>query len=446
MSSSFRRLFRNFSTFLLAFILAAAVWITAVVSTDPNEENPYQPIPLEVVGQDSSLVLMGSIPDQARITINAPKSIWNHLLNNPGLLKAWIDFTGLGAGEHLVKVEVQVNASPLRVSQVEPSEIRVVLEPQATHKFPVELNITGDPPLGYKKEIPYSDPGEVTISGPASAIAKVGQVRAQFNIAGASQSVNASVLVEVLDKNGTAVNNITVLPRSVTITQPISLLGGFKNVAVKVETKGQVANGYRLTNLTVTPPTVTVSSTNPRTVNELPGYIETMPVDLTNLTDDVEINVNLNLPKGVTLVREPSVLVQIGVAAIEGSLTMTLPVEILGLAPGLQAVVSPVSLDVIISGPLPVLDTLSQSSFRIVVDLTGLELGTHQVKPVIDLAPDKVSVQTLLPDTIEVNILPAPTATPTSTPVATSTQTPTATRAPILPTHPRATPTPTRKP
>ena len=88
-------------------------------------------------------------------------------------------------------------------------------------------------------------------------------------------------------------------------------------------------------------------------------------------------------------------------------------------------------MDVIVSGPLPVLDTLTSASFRAVVDLTGLEAGTYQLNPKMDLVPDQVSVQSFLPETVEVTITTAPTPTPTGL-------------APTTPTSPAAhTPTPT---
>jgi hypothetical protein len=55
-----------------------------------------------------------------------------------------------------------------------------------------------------------------------------------------------------------------------------------------------------------------------------------------------------------------------------------------------------------------------------VVDLTGLEPGLYQLNPVIDLAPDKVQIDTVLPETIVVLLELLPTPTPTTTPAATA--------------------------
>ena len=197
-------------------------------------------------------------------------------------------------------------------------------------------------------------------------------------------------------------------------------MGRFKNVAVKVVTTGQVANGYRLTNISSSPPTFTVFSENPELINDLPGFIETQPVILDGLTDDASVSVDLNLPEDITTVREPNVIVQVSVAAIEGSLTLNLPVEIVNLSPDLQAEVSPLSIDVIIAGPLFVLEQLSPDDFRVVVDLSGLPPGVYQRTPIIQVAPEQVRIQTTLPETVEVSIrIAAATSTVQTTPQAT---------------------------
>jgi YbbR domain-containing protein len=411
--SVIRWIIRNVGTLLLSFILAVTVWASAVVTADPNQDGTYQAEPLEIVGQAADLLLTNDLPNQVSLTIKAPRSIWDQLNNNPNLVRAWIDLSGLAAGEHTVKVNTQVLLNPVRILKVDPAEVSVVLEPFTTQSLPVKLQVKGEPSLGYQKGQPQVNPELITVSGPASAVDRVVDVLANLDITGASQTVKTTLPVHAVDNNGAAVSEVVLNPKEISVIQPVSILGGYKNVAVKVVTKGQVASGYRLTNISVTPPTVTVYSSDPKFVNELPGYVETLPVDLDGLTDDTEFNVALGLPKELSLVSEPSVLVQIGVAAIEGSLTLSLPVEPLGLPPSLTAIISPPTVDVIVTGPLPVLDTLSPASFRVVVDLNTLEEGVYQIAPTLDLVPQEVQIQAILPGTVEVTIIQSPTPTPT---------------------------------
>lgn len=426
-----RWLGRNLGTLLLALILAIVVWVSAVVSADPNEKRLYpRAVPLEVMGKDSNLSLSSDLPTTVRITIEAPQSIWTQLSNNPDLVKAWIDLSGLGAGEYNVPVKVDVKANPARWD-VQPQSVQVTLEQLVSKTLPVQLEVTGDLPVGYKRGTPTLNPSKVTISGPQDLVGQVSEIHATLDINGARETRQVTVSLEARNKNGDVVNGLTITPKSVSVTQPITLENSYKDVVVKVVTQGELASGYRLTNISVSPPTVTVYSAKPELINQMPGYVETKPINVTNLNDDIEVRTELNLPAEVSLVGVQSVLVQISVAAIEGSLTLSIPVETMGLPPDLTAAISPATVDVIVSGPLPVLDTLTSASFRAVIDLTGLEAGTYQLNPKMDLVPDQVSVQSFLPETVEVTITTAPTPTPTG-------------QAPTTPASPAAhTPTPT---
>ncbi len=426
-----RWLGRNLGTLLLALILAIVVWVSAVVAADPNEKRLYpRAVPLEVMGKDSNLFLSSDVPTTVRITIEAPQSIWTQLTNNPDLVKAWIDLSGLGAGEYSVPVKVDVKANPARW-EVQPQSVQVTLEQLVNKILPVQLEVTGDLPVGYKRGTPTLTPSQVTVSGPQDLVGQVSEIHATLDINGARETRQVTVSLEARNKNGDVVNGLTITPKSVSVTQPITLENSYKDVVVKVVTQGELASGYRLTNISVSPPTVTVYSAKPELINQMPGYVETKPINVANLNDDIEVRTELNLPAEVSLVGVQSVLVQISVAAIEGSLTLSIPVETMGLPPDLTAAISPATVDVIVSGPLPVLDTLTSASFRAVVDLTGLEAGTYQLNPKMDLVPDQVSVQSFLPETVEVTITTAPTPTPTGqvpgTPVSTAAHTPTPT-------------------
>jgi len=71
-------------------------------------------------------------------------------------------------------------------------------------------------------------------------------------------------------------------------------------------------------------------------------------------------------------------------------------------------------VDVILSGPLPVLDSLFVSDVHIRVDLTNLAAGTYQLTPTWSIGKPGVTVESILPGTVEVVISDpnAPTPTP----------------------------------
>ena len=261
------------------------------------------------------------------------------------------------------------------------------------------------------------DPVSVVVSGAQSQVERVSRARVSIDLNRIRESFDQSVKVEVLDDRGQVVNGVTVSPETVHVVIPVSQQGGYRDVAVKVTTLGRVASGYRLTDISVSPPVVTIYSTDPDLVNSLPGVLETQPLDLQNAQDDIAMRLKLSLPSGISVIGEQTVFVQAGVSPIESSVTISSEtIEIIGLDENLNVQISPSNVDIILSGPLPLLETLSRQSVRVTVDLTGLTEGKYQLSPNVEVLVTNVAVESILPNTIEVTLSPLNSGTPTPTP------------------------------
>lgn len=413
-----RWLAKNIGTLLIAFLLAVIVWISAVVASDPNEEHILaRSVPIEIIGQDPGLQIMSDVPRNVTLVLRAPSSVWTQLNNDHTSVRAWVDLSTLGPGVHDIPVQVQITPRLVRLIRQDPETLSITLDPIISQVFPVNLIVQGEPPIGYQAQSPILDPSEVTVTGPESLVSLVDEARIRVDISNATQTILTDETPLLLDAEGRIVGGLTVSPESVTVTQPITLLGGYRYVIVRPVSVGQVANGYRLTNIFVSPVGKIVFSSDPELVNNLPGYVETQPIDLTGKEDDFETLVELNLPPGISVIGDPKVLVQVSIAAIESSLAITLPVEVIGLAPGLGAIAAPAMVDVILTGPVPVLNALGPGDVRVVVDLTGYDVGTYQLIPMVNILPEQVAKVSMLPATVEVTITIAPTPIYTATPV-----------------------------
>lgn len=396
----------NYRTFLWAFALALAVWIAAVTGADPDETR-FLPtaVLVEIIGQDPSLVINSDIPKEVSISLRAPSSIWKVLDADPSLVRVILDLSGLSSGEHTAELQIQVNVRPVQIISVSSKSVSFSLEAIATKTLSVDVTLSGEAAIGYQVGEALIEPVEVVVAGAESQVQKVMRARISVDLNSVRENVDQTLKVEVLDEKGQPVEGVTVSPESIHVSLPVSQQGGYRDVAVKVITVGRVASGYRLTDISVFPPVVTVFATNPDLVSNLPGVVETAPLDLQNVKEDINTRLTLNLPEGVSIVGDQTVLIQAGVSAIESSVTLAgEKVEIVGLANGLSAVVSPLTVDVIVSGPLPLLDTLTRQDVRITVDLTGLTKGIHQLTPKIEVLISDVIVESILPNTIEVVI------------------------------------------
>ena len=412
----FNRIVVNLRMFLWALVLALAVWVAAVTSSDPNEVRVYPtPINIQIVGQDSGMIITGNVPHQVQLTLRAPRSVWDQITSKPDSVRAILDLSGLKPGQHQMNLQIQVDERPVQIIKVSPDSITLTLEPLVTQIFPINVDIAGQPAVGYQAGNPTVDVKQVTVNGAKSLVSRVKRISVSVNMAGARGDISSSAPIMAYDDTNQAVNGINIQPQTAHITLPISQQSGFRDLAVKVVARGQVANGYRLDNISVFPPVVTVYSSNTELVSSLPGVVETQPLALQNMNSTINTSLGLNLPSGVSVIGDPNVLIEADISAIESSLTLSNEkVEVTGLASDMSAQISPATIDVIISGPLPLLDTLTHQDVRITVDVTGLNEGTHQLTPNVQILISNLQVESILPGTVEVML--APTLNPTPTP------------------------------
>ena len=415
-----RRLAANIRIFLLALVLGISVWVSAVTSADPDEVRIYpNVIPLEIVGSDPSLIITSDIPSSVEVTLRAPRSVWELLTAQEKSVQATLDLSGLSAGEHDVDIQLRVLVRPYQIVLANPETVTVRLEPLATDTLPLDLSLSGLPAIGYQAGDVTLVPTEVAISGPESIVNRAARARVFVNLDGARENIEQSNTIQIVDTNNIVVRGLTVTPDTVQVSVPVSQQGGFRDVAVKVVVKGQIAAGYRLENISVFPPVITVFSSDPSVVNDLPGVVETQPLELQDANEDITTRLALNLPESVTIVGGQTVQVTVGISPIQTSLTlMNQHINVIGLTEGLSVQAFPQIVDVIISGPLPVLDALTPKDVIVTVDVTGLALGTYQLAPKVEVLVGNVMVESILPGTIEVVLSPPGTLTPT--PVSTA--------------------------
>jgi len=400
-----RWLGRNLTSMILSLLLAFVIWISAVTSANPNVEAEFS-IPLEVRQQSSDIAIVDPLPQTIDLKILAPESIIQSLEeDNP--LVAYINLTDIAAGTYRFPVQVQIpdQLNPIRVLEQNPEKLELKVSNLISKMLPVSIQVEGEPAIGYQTSGLSWDGSSVTVTGQDSKVQEVAVVVGILDISDSTGSISRSITLEAKNTAGEIVEGVMLQPETVLVNQSISLQGGYRNLAVNVTTQGVVEPGYRFTSITPAPPTVMVFSEDPHLVEGLPGYVNTKPLNLNGVDGYLETILELDLPEGVTVVGDPTVLIQVNVTALETSMVITREIEVIGLLPGLNAQVSPSQVSVRVSGPVPVLENLTLRDIRVVVDLTSLEAGTHTLTPTVEILPTDIIWEDVSPATIEIVIL-----------------------------------------
>ncbi|MFO7635022.1 MAG: CdaR family protein [Caldilinea sp.] len=387
----------------MSAVLAFTIWLIAV-----NQENPLivqefgTPIPLTVVGLDEGLEVVQDLSAESVILdLRAPRSSWDNM--RTGDFRAVLDLTGMGTGEHNVDVRITRQDPQVTVLDVQRPEYTVTIDQRVEKEVPVLVEIMDGAAFGYEWLQPIYTPMTVTVHGPASQVDQVARARAEIFLRSAKSQVERTQQLVPVDAQNRPIDRVEVAaPGKVQIVVPVEQWPGRKEVAVRVKLSGPSANGYRLSAVRSEPSTVVLQG-DPDILSQVPGFVETEPLDLTGATTDVRKRVALLLPEGVTSFDGDFVMATAGITPIVGGITVSEQLVVRGLGPGLTADTALDEVDVVLSGPISLLESMNEDDVFAILDLNGLVVGTHIVEPAI-LAPSGIGIDAVIPETVEVVI------------------------------------------
>jgi YbbR domain-containing protein len=407
----FKYLLGKLGTMILAVLLASVIWIAATLQSDPFVTGELANLPIILVDQPSDTVIVEPIAERATVRVRAPQSVIQSLSMSD--LAVTMNMAGIEVGKPvLVPVQVTTDNAAVRVEAVTPAQQAVYLEAVGSITVPVEIGSVGEVATGYQLLQPTISPDHVVVKGPMPALGQVSAVSGTLSVSGAREPIVASVAVAPWDANGNLVAGVSWTPEQIEVQVGVRKRLGFKpDVTVIPDLHGDPASGYRRGSVSVEPSIVTLAGL-PSVLDELPGFVRTQPISVTGATGDVTARTTLTVPNGVMVVGAQYVTVTLKVLPIESSRIVTAAIEVQGLGPGMTASLSPDFVQVILVGPDTVLAGLKPNAIQVIVNLFGYGLGAQRVEPVV-LAPEGVTVVSVIPQTVEVVISASADLTPT---------------------------------
>ena len=408
------RILENLGTLALSFILALIIWLIAITQENPLVQGEFpEPIPIVVRGSDGTLQPIQNLGNQtAIVTVRAPSLSWERLTTDD--FTAFIDLDGLAAGEHEVKVDVTVVDPKVKVLGVQVPYLRVELDEVIVEELPVRVAVMDAPAFGYDAQTPIAEPDTVTISGPATQVNQVAEAKVEVFLNNAKSQVDREATVDLINGQNQRVDQVVAEPARIRVGVPVEQRPGRKEVAVRPNLIGQPESGYRLSSVRVNPSTVVLIGDN-EALAQVPGFVETTEISLERATASIEERLDLVLPENVSAVDGNSVIITATITPLNGGRTLKQEPVVQGLDAGLTADVALETVEVILSGPLPLLESMEPDDMFVILDLAGLLPGVHAVDPRVIL-PTGIREEGLLPETVEVVIRAAENRSPAAAP------------------------------
>jgi len=418
-----RLLLSEVGILLVSAVLALATWTIIIQETNPAENVRLENIPLVIADQPANTTLMSELPTTVSAIIQTTAQVRPTL----GIrsFQAEVSLANVEPGRDSIPINVKTDAPQVRIVSIDPPNLDIRLAAVISRTVSVEPVLIDQQRVSRAYQVIGEGtvlPEQVTVTGPDILVNRVSHVRATLSLANASASLQETRPFEAVNEAGQVISGVTVEPATGQMSVTVRRRFNARDVGVRVLTTGSPPEGYWLSSISVQPSNLTLQA-NPDELDVLGSYIDTLPVDVSNVTGKVSLQAPLDLPPNVQALNSDgvaanTVTVELTMSVREGNLSLTRPIKLVGGNSTPAVIVEPQVADLILSGPLPTLNQIETDPdlIQVLVGVAGLNAGqSNSVVPTIK-APDGVRAQ-VIPSSVTVTLPPnGPQPTPSPSP------------------------------
>ena len=389
---------------IIALLIAIIVWVAVIVTQDPEETSTIHNIPItwmnEEILEQNGFTFMGANVETAGVTVRGYRSIINEY-SDYITLQANVNINAAGRQYVSITPVLPIGVA-LEVVSIRPAGVTIFVEDIITRSHLINIVYSGD-------KLPDTEPGNIVqhperieISGARSLVEQVQYVEVEIPFHQISRvSSRFTLEVQVLDADRNPIPNLTLTTRLAGVD---IMLYDVMEIPISLEILGEVSAKYVITELYV-PQTVRVRGT--RLELATLERIEAEPIDITGVERTSSLRVQFSLPEGLALAvgqTHPHVRIELETLANTSFEFDSQEIEIDGLEAGLVAQFEEFTLSLVVAGDDEIIEEATKEDFRLLVNLEGLEPGTHMV-PIIVIHENDIRFWEVVPVEVEVEVV-----------------------------------------
>jgi len=399
-----KRLFlKDWQAKLGALICALILWffITATQSSIVNF--PGQ-IPVNFKNVNNGLIAISS-DDVVKIKIRAENVNLSSVTEDN--FEASVDLSNLTEGTYNKDIQVTSKNPNIQITNTTPKNTTIRIEKKIEKTVPVRVRLDGTASEGYGVSETEILPSEVRILGGESIVKNITEAVAPIRLNGENSNFSKNTQLFTYSASGQELKDVQIIPSEVSVNVIINRVGDVKTVGIKVNLTGSLSPGYWISTISTDPEVVSIGANASRIASV--KYIETEPVDITNLSESKTVSAKLNLPTGITT--EGNVMsVQVNLQIIKSDLVKEISVapKFVNLKNGLKVSgATPEKVLVVLTGSKDVLSEINGESIELNIDLSGYNKGSNKITltPSLLRYPSNLSFLNFVPESIVVSLV-----------------------------------------
>jgi YbbR domain-containing protein len=289
---------------LVSLVLAAFLWYS-ITKTERDAERVIE-VPVSLRKVPDELTVTNPPTKAVNVTLRGPRTILDNLDERKSRLQVGLAALQLGdnridLGGPMLNPELPRS---LKVVRFDPPSLSLRADRRMLKRLDVKADLAGSPALGYTVAESTVTPEQVEVTGPASVLQDLKQVRTEtIELRGTSESFTRNVLLARIDPG------LTFVPDVVRVSVRLE-----EHIAAREFTKVPIVVPEGVTH--IAPTTVDVTIRGPqRLLHNLALAPDAVSVDVSGLPPGTHrVPVQVTLPEGLKIVSQtpPEVRVKVG--------------------------------------------------------------------------------------------------------------------------------------
>ena len=390
--------------FISLFLSVAIFFVvdSKIINFSDNSAEVFKNQGVDVIYNEEAYIVEG-LPETVDITLIGSKADL-YIAKQSSNHNVTIDLTGLKPGRHKVNFEYEHGGSNIEYN-VNPSVATVIIYEKVSGTKKLTYDILNEENLDSTLVIDSVklSTEEVTIRGPEYKIDEVAAVKALIDVEyleslGVGKHTLEDIPLKAYDKDGNTVD-IEFVPEKV--TAEVEIASPSKEVTLNFVPKGKMTFGKAISDYEFSNNKVTIYGTT-----EVLSEIDSIDIslDISNITSDTNIKVEIPKPNGVKSLSLNSTTLNLKVTDVSTEPT-EYSINLTGINVGDGLVAQPIDEDngiiiVEVQGAKTVLDNITSSDITAYVDLKDKEVGEYELEvkvngsnPLATYIPKKTKVK-----------------------------------------------------
>ena len=370
---------------IICLLLSIGLWVYVTNVENKIRTTEISNIPVELVNLDSltssKLALTPNQEFYVTLKVEGNTNDINKIKKSD--FKVQVDLSEYAWKKGENKVPVSIVDYPITVSirNTNNLTISINIEDMIEKTMPITSNINVTPKSGYFASTPNITPEEVKITGAESVVSSVSKLVVTDNKEDVDADISGDYEIKAVDASGNEVLDVNLSQKTAKIEVKVSK---GKSVNVNVATTGKLPSGIKLKSIDSSRKSVEILG--PKEILDTIDEIKTTPIDLSTITGNKDINLDLVLPEGISVAQgEEIVTARVNVDSMITK-DFSIKINISGATQGIKVLPNKENIKVTIKGYQDEIENVTDDNIIAALDISSYkEEGTFDAVPKVTL-------------------------------------------------------------